>query len=225
MSHSTQSNFKQILWKLLSRLKLILGADYSFADLNINSIKRQILSAISSLGHIDQSNLMQAFSDFITRSRTRLFYLLAVMSSILLLIFVLLPYQRSMMDRLSIRPAQWSHLQNLITDSHVLAIPANPQSSPEQFELQAFKVMLLSRDIKPVNLVIIAGNPVKVELKANEVLFSALLDILEQARIQWRLYPEELNIQAGNLPGVVTIDGRLVQYLDPEVSRPVDGKR
>lgn len=224
MSHSSRSTLQQIFWNFLSKIKVILRTDYSFTDLNVKSIKQRILSATSSLDHFDQRHLMRSFSDFIIRSRTHFFYFLTVTGFTLLLIFVLLPYERSLGEGLRIRLAQWGHLQNLIADSYVLSSPANPQLPAEEVELQALKAMLLSRDIKPANLVIISENPIKIELKANEVLFSALLDILENARIQWRLYPEELNIQAGSLPGVVTIDGRLVQHLDPEIRILVGGK-
>lgn len=225
MSHPNQHKLKKVFLIFLSRMNAVLRADYSFADFNISSMKRRILSIRSLHSHFDKRYLMGSFSDFIILGRIRLLYLTALLGLILALIFVLLPYEHALMDRFIMRPAQWGHLQNLIADSNLLTSSTSSRSSYEEFELQDLKVMVLSRDIKPVNLVIISTNPVKIEIKANDVLFSALIDIFDQARIRWGLYPEEFNIEAGNLPGVVTIDGRLVQYLDLEVPSPLERRR
>jgi len=56
-----------------------------------------------------------------------------------------------------------------------------------------------------------ADNPPRLELQASEVMFSVLLDVLEELRITWRLYPEQLNVVASSGAGMVNVSGALAQ--------------
>jgi hypothetical protein len=51
-------------------------------------------------------------------------------------------------------------------------------------------------------------------------MFSVLLDVLEEMRVIWRVYPEQLNVISSSGAGMVNISGVLVQYGgQAEVSR------
>jgi hypothetical protein len=43
-------------------------------------------------------------------------------------------------------------------------------------------------------------------------MFSVLLDILEELRITWRLYPNQLSVVANSGAGMVNVSGVLTQY-------------
>jgi hypothetical protein len=43
-------------------------------------------------------------------------------------------------------------------------------------------------------------------------MFSVLLDMLEELRITWRLYPNQLSVVANSGAGMVNVSGVLMQY-------------
>lgn len=205
---------------IVAKLSSILKTDYSFGDFNLAKSKKALELLLLSifqkdstaLMNVDRDNLTQGIMSVLIRERTRLFFLAAVIAVVLIVVMVLIPYNRVLTDRLSLRPAQLAHLQNLIASSQSQSVPAREPLQFDDVQLQGLRSLLLSRDIKPLTLVISSRNPTKLEIKAKDVLFSSLLDVLEQMRTQWNIYPDELNIQATELPAVVSINGYLLQY-------------
>ena len=55
-------------------------------------------------------------------------------------------------------------------------------------------------------------NPPRLEFQASEVMFSVLLDVLEELRTTWRLYPNQLSVVANSGAGMVNVSGILTQY-------------
>lgn len=220
MKHLHDSSLSTRVQAIVAKLHAMLKADYSFADFNLAKSKRvlELLLLLifrkdsTALMNVDRDNLTQGIMSVLIRERTRLFFLAAVIAVVLTVVMVLIPYNRVLTDRLSLRPAQLAHLQNLIASTQSQSVPAREPSQFDDVQLQGLRSLLLSRDIKPLTLVISSRNPIKLEIKVSDVPFSAFLDVLEQMRIQWNLYPDELNIQATELPAMVSINGYFLQH-------------
>lgn len=233
MKHLHDSTFGIRAQASIAKLHAILKKDYSFDDVNLGKAKRVLHSLLysvfpkdpSSLVNVNHEKLTKGFIGVVIQERIRLIYLASIFTVILIGVMVLVPYARVLTDRLSLRPAQWAHLQNLIISSQSHAIPTTSPAQFDDVQLQGLRSLLLSRDIKPLTLVIASRNPIKLEIKANNVSFSAFLDVLEQMRIQWHLYPDELDIQATELPAVVSIHGFFLEHRTLDIPHSIGVER
>jgi type II secretory pathway component PulM len=121
---------------------------------------------------------------------------------------------------LELRPAQWSQLQNLIKLAKATAASGSSSFSTapgtvtllDDMELQKIRGVLTSRGLKPSVLRLSADNPPRIEFQASDVMFSVLLEALDEIRTTWRLYPEQLNVVASSGAGMVNISGVLMQH-------------
>jgi hypothetical protein len=115
-------------------------------------------------------------------------------------------------DQLLLRPTQWAYLQNLTKQSQLDAKLSDRIIKFDEVELQRLSTLLLDRGIKPSVLRFTAGTPSNIELQANEVLFSTLLELLDEMRSIWHLYPSELVIRKTDSAGIVDIKSYFLQY-------------
>jgi hypothetical protein len=140
--------------------------------------------------------------------------------------FLIAPYRQQLQDQLGMRPAQWSALQSLVRLSKQATVSQVALSSPalsgiegalsvvvlDEMEMQKLRNLFGARGMKPNVLRLTADNPPQIEFQASDVMFSVLLDALEELRTGWRLYPEKLNVVSSGGAGVVNISGVLIQY-------------
>jgi type II secretory pathway component PulM len=117
---------------------------------------------------------------------------------------------------------QWSQLQNLIKQAKSAASSGQSSYSAisnvpstvgqlDELELQKIRNILTARGLKPNLLRLTTDNPPRIELQASDVMFSVLLDALDELRVTWRLYPQELKVIAGSGAGMVNVSGNLQQ--------------
>lgn len=199
--------------------KLLQAKDFSALP-GLSSGKGTIDSLNAVTQGFDIKQLPQLLKTVVVRLRKPLLILLVLFLLYVLNLLVLKPYEQRLQEQMNLRPAQWSQLQSLIKQSKTtaagtassqnLGVPTTV-SALNEAELQTIQRVFSSRSVKPSVLRITTDNPPHLELQANEVLFSSVLDALEELRTTWRLYPEQLNVVAGSSSGVVNIGGSLVQ--------------
>lgn len=143
----------------------------------------------------------------------------------------LLPWTKTMQAQLELRPVQWAQLQHLIK---VNQVASSSEMSPstmgisgarsmlvnplDESEMQKVRAVLAARDIKPNLLRLSNDNPPRIEFQANEVLFSAWIEVLNELRQVWRLYPDNVSVSASATPGVVQVSSTLRQINAPAQS-------
>lgn len=178
-------------------------------------------SSINIRSKFDLKQLPLLARDFIVRQRNLLIGLLAVIALLVVNNFVIAPYGQRVGDQLELRPAQWSQIQNLIKQAKTTAASGSASSfsaAPgtvtllDDMELQKIRGVLTSRGLKPSVLRLSADNPPRIEFQASDVMFSVLLEALDELRTTWRLYPEQLNVVASSSAGMVSISGVLMQH-------------
>ena len=123
----------------------------------------------------------------------------------------ILPTVSDLESKLALRPAQWTQLENLIRLSK-----ANPQQVSgiepmDEAELQRVRMIFAAKGIKPSVLRLTLENPPRVELQMSEVLFSSAVDVLEELRKAWNLYPEHIEVSATPKIAVVNLTASLKQ--------------
>ena len=242
MSQRPVGNFSEKIMGALKQLKELLSKDYSMQDLKkLGSLskdwKQKISAATAPLANVakgegdsssihirtkfDPKQLPLLARDFIVRQRKLLLGALALMVLLVLNNYVIAPYGQRVSDQLELRPAQWSQIQNLIKLAKATAASGSASSfsaAPgtvtllDDMELQKIRGILTSRGLKPSVLRLSADNPPRIEFQASDVMFSVLLEALDELRTTWRLYPEQLNVVAGAGAGMVSISGVLMQY-------------
>jgi DNA-binding transcriptional regulator YdaS (Cro superfamily) len=131
---------------------------------------------------------------------------------------------KTMQAQLDLRPVQWAQLQHLvrvnqITSANGVGASGMAASSPRatlvtplnEAEMQKLRAVLAARDIKPNVLRLSNDNPPRLEFQANDVLFSAWIEVLDELRQVWRLYPESVSAIASATPGLVQVSSTLKQ--------------
>lgn len=218
------------------RLKAIVSKDYSvseFKEILSNALTyakdlrgKRLQESSTGSAHNPQLNLksvlsvspsiaMQFAQRCVTQYRNFLIVILLFVMIFLLHRFVLAPLVQQVESKLVMRPAQWSQLQNLVKLSKSGISSSSSMISTvaplDDMELQKLRSVLTARGLKPAVLRLTTDNPPRVELQASDVMFSVLLDTVDELRTSWRLYPSQLNVVAAGGPGLVNVSGSFAQ--------------
>ena len=186
-----------------------------------NASKDKGDSGIQIRPKFDPKQLPVLARDFMVRQRKLLLGALVLIALLVLNHYVIAPYGQRVSDQLELRPAQWSQIQNLIKQAKTTAASGSASSfstAPgtvtllDDMELQKIRGVLTARGLKPSVLRLSADNPPRIEFQASDVMFSVLLEVLDELRTTWRLYPEQLNAVASAGAGMVSISGVLMQH-------------
>lgn len=137
---------------------------------------------------------------------------------LLCLDFWVLPYMRDLEGRTSLRPTQWAQLENLIKLSKTNQVQQNTIEPIDDAELQKIRTILQSKRIKPNVLRLSLENPPRIEIQASDVLFSSVVDVLEELRSIWHLYPERVEVSSTPAMAVVNISATLRQSSNPNAT-------
>ena len=123
----------------------------------------------------------------------------------------LIPSISDLESKLALRPAQWAQLENLIRLSKSTTLQVSSAEPMDEVELQRIRMLLAAKGIKPAVLRLSLENPPKVELQMSEVVFSNAVDVLEEMRKTWGLYPENIEISATPKLSVINLNANLRQ--------------
>lgn len=218
--------------KGLSQVKAALTKDYSWQDITawLTNKRAHASSATNekvgsaNLRAPGLSNLPQALAAAAGHHRMLLIALICIALFVIASQVWLLPLTKSMQAQLDLRPVQWAQLQHLVRMNQVTSatsIDASSMgaSSPratlvtplDEAEMQKVRAVLAARDIKPNVLRLSNDNPPRLELQANDVLFSAWIEVLDELRQVWRLYPESVSAIASANPGIVQVSSSMKQ--------------
>ena len=124
---------------------------------------------------------------------------------------LLMPYMQKLEGALSLRPAQWSQLENLVKLSKTNPVQQNTVEPLDDAELQKIRTILQAKRIKPNVLRLSLENPPRIEFQASDVLFSSVVDVLEELRSTWHLYPERVELSSTPAVSVVNVSATLRQ--------------
>jgi hypothetical protein len=222
----------------LAQIKAALTKDYSWQDISAwLSNKRAHASSTNAdsntnVGSANRrapgfsifSNLPMALAAAAGRHRLLLAALLCIGLFAVASQLWLLPMTKTMQAQLDLRPVQWAQLQHLVRVNQVASATGVGASSMaasgsratlvttlDDAEMQKVRAVLAAREIKPNVLPLSNDNPPRLELQANDVLFSAWIEVLDELRQVWRLYPETVSAIASANPGIVQISSNLKQ--------------
>jgi hypothetical protein len=170
------------------------------------------------------SNLPQALASAAGRHHMLLIALVCIALFAIASQLWLLPMTKTMQATLELRPVQWAQLQHVLKVNQLISAPgvggstagvggarATLVTALDEAQMQKVRAVLAARDIKPNVLRLSNDNPPRLELQANDVLFSAWIEVLEELRQVWRLFPESVSAIAGANPGIVQISSTLKQ--------------
>lgn len=183
-------------------------------DVGANSV------ALKSINFFDLKQVSKILLRFVGQQRKFLLTTLLVLLVWVIYLLILAPYSLGLQERLEMRPAQWSQLQSLIRISKMSATGAGSStaglsatvSALDDQEMQRILNSLTSRGVKPSVFRLTTDNPPQLEFVASDVMFSVLLDVLEELRITWRLYPTQLSVVTNGGVGMINVSGVLTQY-------------
>jgi type II secretory pathway component PulM len=240
MNQPNINSFSEKILVFIGRVKAALSKDYSlqdvkdlFASRSHGSISEHLTQSpdlaqantgvkIDSFAiQFDVQKLMMGLFSFVRRQHRLFLFLLIVVSFALLHHYFLRSYSDKIKDQIDMRPTQWSQLQDLVKLTRLSgdSQPIVSVSKLNDFELEKITRLLASKAIKPGVLRLSSDNPPQLEIQMSDVMFSVLLEILDDFRDTWRLYPQELNVTAVSSggPGLVNVGGKLMQFVKPPV--------
>jgi len=195
------------------------GSSQSQANgLNVDQDTKGTENAVllKSSGGFDIGQLVPILLRFVQRKRKALLIALLIPVIWVAYLYLLAPFSLRVQEQLEMRPAQWSQLQSLIRISKTSAagttgMPTTVSSLDDQ-ETQKILNALTSHGVKPSIFRLTADNPPRLEFQANDLMFSVLLDVLEELRTNWRLYPTQLSVVGNSGAGMINVSGVLTQY-------------
>jgi type II secretory pathway component PulM len=195
------------------------GSSQSQANgLNVDQDTKGAENAVllKSSGGFDIGQLVPILLRFVQRKRKALLIALLIPVIWVAYLYLLAPFSLRVQEQLEMRPAQWSQLQSLIRISKTSAagttgMPTTVSSLDDQ-ETQKILNALTSHGVKPSVFRLTADNPPRLEFQANDLMFSVLLDVLEELRTNWRLYPTQLSVVGNSGAGMINVSGVLTQY-------------
>jgi hypothetical protein len=218
------------IMKGLGQVKAALTKDYSWQDIKTWMSNRSASSSTTNTASTASStltsvsNLPQALAAAAARHRMLVIGLVCIALFAIASQVWLLPLTKTMQATLELRPVQWAQLQHVLKVNQLISAPGIGGSTVgasgvratlvtplNEAEMQKVRAVLAARDIKPNVLRLSNDNPPRLELQANDVLFSAWIEVLEELRQVWRLYPESVSAIAGANPGIVQISSTLKQ--------------
>ncbi len=227
----------------LAQIKAALTKDYSWQDITAwLSNKRAHASSMNIDPNMKRdsadrraprlSNLPMALAAVAGRHHMLLAALLCIGLFAVASQIWLLPLTKTTQVQLDLRPVQWAQLQHLVrvnqlTSTTGVGVSSTAASSPRatlvaplnEAEMQKVRAVLAARDIKPNVLRLSNDNPPQLEFQANDVLFSAWIEVLDEFRQVWRLYPETVSAIASANPGIVQVSSSLKQMQLPQQSQ------
>ena len=161
-----------------------------------------------------QASTAWGFSSALNFAHTKrkLLLSLAVLATLWALMqFWATPYVHRLEGQISLRPMQWVQLENLIKLSKSKPMQLNTVVLVDEAELQKIRNILVARGLKPSVLRHGVENPPRIELQASDVMFAVVVDVLEELRLTWRLYPERIELVATPSTAMVNLSATLVQ--------------
>jgi hypothetical protein len=230
MKPNESNTVMEKIMKGLGQVKAALTKDYSWQDIKTwmsnrsahGSIADTASTASSTLTSV--SNLPQALAAAAGRHHMLLIALVCIALFAIASQLWLLPMTKTMQAQLELRPVQWAQLQHVLKVNQLISAPGVGGSAAgaggvratlvtplNEAEMQKVRAVLAARDIKPNVLRLSNDNPPRLEIQANDVLFSAWIEVLEELRQVWRLYPESVSAIASANPGIVQISSTLKQ--------------
>jgi hypothetical protein len=219
----------------LAHVKAALTKDYSWQDITAWLSNKRAHASVPKVdpntkrGSTDRrtsslSNVPMALAAAAGRHRMLLAALLCIGLFAVASQVWLLPLMKTMQAQVDLRPVQWAQLQHLVRVNQVssatgVGASGMAASSPRatlvtplnESEMQKVRAVLAARDIKPNVLRLSNDNPPRLEFQANDVLFSAWIEVLDELRQVWRLYPESVSAIASATPGLVQVSSSLKQ--------------
>lgn len=231
MSRSSLQTLQEKLLAALKRFKELCTKDYSLHDLkNLGAQAKGLRKKLSQISvsadisggllkskqHWDLNHILGGLKIFVVRQRYLFLVLLGLAMALLLHRFVLMPYEAQIQSQLAMRPAQWSQLQSLIklskTSPNSPLAMASTVTPLDEMELQKVRSILTARGLKPAVLRLTTDNPPRLEIQVSDAMFSVVLDVLDELRSTWRLYPTQMNVLAATGPGIVNVSATLLQF-------------
>jgi hypothetical protein len=234
MKPNESNTVMEKIMKGLGQVKAALTKDYSWQDIKTWMSNRSASSSTTNTASTASStltsvsNLPQALAAAAGRHRMLVIALVCIALFAIASQVWLLPRTKTMQATLELRPVQWAQLQHVLKVNQLISAPgiggstvgaSGPRATLitplNESEMQKVRAVLAARDIKPNVLRLSNDNPPRLELQANDVLFSAWIEVLEELRQVWRLYPESVSAIASANPGIVQISSTLKQAQVP----------
>jgi hypothetical protein len=239
MKPNETSTLMEKIMNGLGQIKAALTKDYSWQDIkawmsnkSAHASTANTASTNSGAGNASNagspssglSNLPLVLTAVAERHRMLFIALLCIVLFAIATQLWLLPLTKTMQAQLELRPVQWAQLQQMLKVNQAISAAGVGASNPgasnaratlvtplDESEIQKVRALLAARDIKPNVLRLSNDNPPRLELQANDVLFSAWIEVLDELRQVWRLYPENVSAIASANPGIVQISSTLKQ--------------
>jgi hypothetical protein len=145
-------------------------------------------------------------------NKKRLAILAAALGCLALLILFARPYLEISQIPITLKISQSIHLKNLIIASNSLKKDLQLVKQFDDKELDEFKKLLVSKGIKAGNISFNANNGGTIDIQMKYVSFAVFMDLLNESRLIWHLYPVDLSIEATDSAGITHINATLSQY-------------
>lgn len=214
-----KDSFSENYESLLNDFKNILKVEFPNFLVGFAKLKLHLVDAWQPPSEKEQSHPVVNF--FISNKKTWIGIFISILL-LLLLILVVRPYSLREHNQLSLNHTQSEHLKKLIIDAQLISNKNILVGVFDDQDLIKFKQLLLSKGIKSNQLTFNSSNGVDIQMQLNQVAFAPFIDLINEVREMWHLYPVQMSVVATNSPGIVNIEAKLVQFRHEQTNQSSD---
>lgn len=166
---------------------------------------RLLLSVKTLFNGIDLPNLL--------RDHKRLLAIfLLFLSFTVLLTLLAKPYLEVSQTLIALKIAQSNHLKSLFIESKAIKSDGQLVKTFDDQELENFRKILLGKGMAVSHLSMNATSDASIEMQLKHVSFASFIDVLNQSRDTWHLYPLDVSINTTDTAGIVDVKTTLKQF-------------
>lgn len=171
-----------------------------------SQVSNQFLLSVRSLfQNIDLLGLLKAY-------RKQLIILISILGIAVLLLLLAKPYLEISQTPIALKIAQSNHLKSLIIESKSFKNDGQSITTFDHQELESFKKILISKGMSVGHLSMNTSTDTSIEMQLKSVSFASFIDVLNESREIWHLYPLDVSVEATDSAGVVHIKATLKQF-------------
>jgi type II secretory pathway component PulM len=144
--------------------------------------------------------------------KKRLAIFISILIFVILLVLFAKPYSEIGQTPITLRIAQSNHLKNLIFESKPLNDDGQLIVTFDDRALDQFKKILIGKGMMVSHLSMNAKPDATIEIHLKNISFASFIDVLNESRDIWHIYPMDVSVEATDSAGIVHVKATLMQF-------------
>lgn len=177
-------------------------------------IALRVFSQVSNQFLLSVKNLFQDVDllSLLKTHKKQLVVFISIASIAVLLTLLAKPYLEISQVPIALKITQSNHLKSLVIESKSIKNDGQSVATFDNQELENFKKILIAKGMSVGHLSMNTIPDASIEMQLKNVSFASFIDVLNESREIWHLYPLDVSVEATDSAGIVHIKATLKQF-------------